>query len=802
MQTLILKALTSSLVLGGLLTAGCGEFPPNVPTLPAVKGDPFRAPSSISVQPLDNGRFSCTFQLAGDSAGEAKSMTLAGDFNGWNPGANPMKLVDGRWEATIELAEGVRYYKFVADGSRWMPDPANTDRVPDGHGGDNTILRLGSTACLDPTSARPDDGRIATAGVRHDPESFQHLQILPDGSIQVVLETLRNDVELVTLVGSDGVESPMQIGWGGDGFDAWNTTLDAGRTGIEYTFILQDGNSRFRDPETYTMAPSQQDTFSTPDWAKEATWYQVMVERFRDGDPGNNPDPMRPWKSEWYSSSPWEGQDGQSFYEYFVFDRHYGGDLQGLRQQLPYLKDLGVNALYLNPVFQADTHHKYNATDFRHIDETYGAGNGDYERTASQEDLLDPSTWIWSESDLIFLDFLKEAKAQGFRVIIDGVFNHVGKAHPAFMDVQERGVESPYADWFAITSWEPFDWEGWAGFKDLPVFRKSAEHGLAAKTVRDHIFNVTRRWMDPDGDGDPSDGIDGWRLDVPNEVPFPFWVEWRELVKSINPDAYITGEIWNRAEEWLDGRTFDAVMNYQFAEPALAWIGNKDKRIPPSEVDRQLANLRNAYPAEATFVLQNLADSHDTDRLVSKIFNPDRPYDSQNREQDDPTYVGDKPDEASYRKARLVAFLQMTYVGAPMVYYGDEVGMWGSDDPNNRKPMLWKDLEPYEDAEQNHVMDDHLQYYKQVIALRNAHSALRNGAINTVLTDDDRNLWVFIRENGEEQVLVAINAGDEDADLELIDLGEGWSPAFGEGSDNPPNVNLPAWSGRAWTRSR
>ena len=167
-------------------------------------------------------------------------------------------------------------------------------------------------------------------------------------------------------------------------------------------------------------------------------------------------------------------------------------------------------------------------------------------------------------------------------------------------------------------------------------------------------------------------------------------------MKSINPDAYITGEIWNRAEEWLDGRTFDAVMNYQFAEPALAWIGNKDQRIPPSEVDRQLTNLRNAYPAEATFVLQNLADSHDTDRLVSKIFNPDRPYDSQNREQDDPTYVGDKPDEASYRKARLIAFLQMTYVGAPMVYYGDEVGMWGSDDPNNRKPMLWKDLEPYE----------------------------------------------------------------------------------------------------------
>ena len=159
----------------------------------------------------------------------------------------------------------------------------------------------------------------------------------------------------------------------------------------------------------------------------------------------------------------------------------------------------------------------------------------------------------------------------------------MGTAHPAFVDVRANGRESRYADWFDITSWEPFAYEGWAGFGELPAFRKDQTHGLASETARRHIYDITRRWMDPDGDGDPSDGIDGWRLDVPNDVPMAFWYDWCDFVRSINPDAYITGEIWSRADEWLDGRSFDAVMNYQFAEPALAWIGNKDKRIPPSE---------------------------------------------------------------------------------------------------------------------------------------------------------------------------------------------------------------------------
>ncbi|MFO0783683.1 MAG: alpha-amylase family glycosyl hydrolase [Phycisphaerales bacterium] len=178
--------------------------------------------------------------------------------------------------------------------------------------------------------------------------------------------------------------------------------------------------------------------------------------------------------------------------------------------------------------------------------------------------------------------FLAEAKKQGFHVVIDGVFNHVGTGHPAFQDVKAHGRTSRFADWFDIKTWEPFTYDAWWGFSELPVFKKDPEKGLASKTAREHIFAVTQRWMDPNGDGDPSDGVDGWRLDVPNEVPLPFWWEWRTLVKKINPNAYISGEIWDRAEAYLDGRAFDGVMNYEFAKPAVQWVANQKQKITAS----------------------------------------------------------------------------------------------------------------------------------------------------------------------------------------------------------------------------
>jgi len=480
----------------------------------------------------------------------------------------------------------------------------------------------------------------------------------------------------------------------------------------------------------------------------------------------NDPDPVRPWTSEWFTPSPWEEREGWTFYKYYVFFRLYGGDFQGIEEKLAYLKKLGVNALYLNPIFQAPSHHKYDASSYLHVDERLGVG-GDYEQVTAREDLNDPATWEWTASDKVFLQFVKKAHEMGFRVIIDGVFNHVGNTHAAFLDVKKNGQASPYADWFDVTSWEPFAYRGWAGVDTLPVFRKSAD-GLASEEVKRHIFNVTRRWMDPNGDGDPSDGIDGWRLDVPNEIAMPFWAEWRDVVKSVNPDAYIVGEIWDRADAWLDGRHFDAVMNYQFAHAAIAWICHRDKKIKPSEIDRRLAKLRLAYPAAATYVMQNLVDSHDTDRLVSMALNPDRGYDQDNRVQDsNPNYNNDKPTADDYRRARLVALLQMTYVGAPMVYYGDEVGMWGADDPTCRKPMLWEDLQPYDKPEENAVMKDHLDFYRRAIALRQEISALRSGYFETLLTDDEQDVWAFARGDAAGTAVVVLNASDESREVSI-----------------------------------
>lgn len=813
---LLIRYLAIATVMScGAFEAGASQdagWPPDVPIGRNPVGRPTRLPTSIRAIPKSNGAWRCIVSYPGGD--DAAQVSLAGSFNGWSTTANPMeRSPSGDWIATVDLEDGTHFYNFVEDRDRWVADPANVQRRPRERGVDQTIFWLGPDSMLDPTRGALGDGVVVGAGLRHDPTDWRDLQRLPDGRIRIVAHSLRGDAEAASVAFSDGSTMEMLATVGSEILDAWQADVPADRDGLEYTFLFQDGGRFVRHPELHELDAGDLDrsTPRTPDWAKNAIWYQLMVERFRDGEDANDPTPMRPWTSEWYTPSEWEGKDGSTFYDSFVFGRHYGGDLQGLREKLPYLKELGVDAIYLNPVFQAETHHKYDATDYRHIDEHFGAGDGDFSRTTAAEDLGDPETWTWSASDTIFLETLKAAKELGFRVILDGVFNHVGTRHPAFQDVKERGVESPYADWFSVRSWDPFECDGWAGFDELPAFRKSPEHGLASKTLRDHIFNVTRRWMDPDGDGDPSDGIDGWRLDVPEEIPQAFWMEWCELVRSINPDAYIVGEIWKPAPDWLDGRTFDAVMNYPFADAALAWIAHEEKKISATELDRRLEELRNTYPSEVTYALQNLADSHDTDRLVSKIFNPDRPFEEGNREQDDPTYDGSKPSDHSYRRARLFALLQMTYVGAPMIYYGDEAGMWGSDDPNNRKPMLWKDLEPYDAPEENRVDDEHLQFYRSAIALRRSHAALRVGGFRTVIADDAQDLWVFVREDADEEVLVALNASDSDARFDLP--GEGWTPVFGAPdtpsfpgerpeTGTPSSVLISGISGRAWVRPR
>ncbi|MDP6849579.1 MAG: alpha-amylase family glycosyl hydrolase [Planctomycetota bacterium] len=757
-------------------------------------------PGSIQADALPENRWRCEFSF--DPGRPVESVFLVGSFNAWSKDALPMERTLGlSWRVVLELPPGLHHYKFVVNGEEWKHDPLNSDHSDDGHGGRNSILRLGLSAVLRESHEKVGDGNIRAGGLDHNPANTFFLQRLSDGSFLIRYQSLAHDLKSVTLaLRHRNNRVRLSKIHQDERFQIWEARIGSRIEG-EYTFLLEDGDTIVSHPEVFNLDPQSVAQTRTPAWTKDAIWYQIMPDRFRNGNADWNPSPVNRWTAPYEIPEAWEEKGDTSYWEYSVFQRQYGGDLAGLEEKLPYLADLGVNALYLNPVFEATSHHKYNATNYLHIDDRLGGGG--YAEAELKEDLLDPTTWTWTESDRRFLRFLKKAKSMGFRVIIDGVLNHVGVAHPAFRDVQENGKDSRFADWFSIRSWEPFEYEGWAGFGELPVFAKNEEYGLASESLRKHIFAMTARWMDPDGDGDPSDGIDGWRLDVPNEVPMAFWDEWCRLVHTINPDAYISGEIWHRAEEWVKPGRFDAVMNYPFAQSVVAWIGHKERRPSTSELSNQLAELRLAYSAETTFSMQNLLDSHDTDRLASMMQNPDRDYDQQNRLQDSgPNYDDSRPSEEAYRRARLGALFQMTWMGAPMIWAGDEVGVWGADDPMCRRPMLWKDLEPFDDKSQYFVDENQLEWYRKIIHIRSDHSALRRGSLEVLLTDDERDLFVFSRIDQSESIIVALNAGPKAAkwnpnvDLRGSSVGKSWKCILGE------EEQVPAIGGSVWVRSK
>jgi glycosidase len=547
---------------------------------------------------------------------------------------------------------------------------------------------------------------------------------------------------------------------------------------------------------------------AVPEWAKDAIWYQIFPERFRNGDSNNDPTALdvwlpteRPWQlsrwtGDWYALQDWEQIQGRGFYD-VVFDRRYGGDLEGVLEKLDYLRDLGISAIYFNPVFESPSLHKYDASSYHHIDANFGPNPG-ADRALVTGETDDPSTWKWTASDKLFLELIREAHLRGIRIVIDGVFNHCGIRFWAFEDVRKNQPESPYADWFEILSWDDpttardeFDYKAWWGFKLHPEFREDNQGFLPA--VREYFFAITRRWMDPNGDNDPSDGIDGWRLDVANDVSHIFWKQWRTVVKGINPDAYIVGEIWDDASNWLTGDQFDAVMNYRFSRAAVRFfVDTDDRRLSVSEFDQELQDIRSGYPSEVNFVLQNLIDSHDTDRLASMIVNPNRTFDDKANPRQNPDYDVRKPSEPERQTQRLMALFQMTYLGAPMVYYGDEAGMWGGDDPDDRKPMVWSDI-VYDD-EASHPLPGKTRpldavtfdtslysYYQRLIHLRRDHPALRRGDIVPVILEDESGIYGFRRAWDKDTVVVVMNNGASDQSVELPLSGE-WVDAVSTGA--------------------
>ncbi len=743
---------------------------------------------------------------------------IAGDFNGWSSTQTPLERDGDAYRVGLNLPEGIHFYKFVVDG-QWLNDPESISEleVPDDHGGKNSAVLIGLDGRKMPA---PAADKIATAAIAFDVADVRDFNVASPSLLRVSIRAQAGDVtdaEILISTSKGWLPTPLektQTQMGLDRFGAVvSPAIDPGAS-FRYIFRLAKpgatiyvaGSRAFTDQSAAESAAYQavmKPAFETPDWAKHAVWYQIFPERFRNGDPSNDPPNTQKWTSKWFDKHPGETGD---FYK-DVWARRYGGDIQGIRQELPYLRSLGINAIYLNPIFQAEDLHKYDTSDYRHVDEHFGV-KGDIEKLRGETD--DPATWQWTASDRVFLDFLAEAHRQGFKVIIDGVFNHVGRKFWAFQDVLKNGKASKYADWFDITDWNPsdnapFHYRAWDRDNGaLPALKKDATLGIA-HGPREHIFAITRRWLAPDGD--PTRGVDGFRLDAPEGIAHPFWAEWRQLVKSIKPDAYISGEIWGWAQSYLSGDQYDAVMNYQFAMASQQFFVNQKTAISVHDLNNRASQLMFNYPFQVALVNQNLFDSHDTDRIASMFVNPDLPYDGADRIQDNgPHYNPAKPNAQQRQRMLQEVAWQMTFVGAPMIYYGDEAGMWSPDDPSDRQPMIWKDLQPYDDPQVTFDQGK-FDWYQRLIAVRNHFAALQLGFLHPVRMDDAKGIYVFSRDLRNEHVYVVLNhnAHAQTVDFSPVETGASFvnwldpqstKLLAGASDDSRPGVAIvehPAW---------
>ncbi len=463
-----------------------------------------------------------------------------------------------------------------------------------------------------------------------------------------------------------------------------------------------------------------------PAWVKDAVFYQIFPDRFARSDRVFKPAGLQEWGAE---------PTGHAF---------QGGDLIGIAEHLDYLTELGITALYLNPIFLSGANHRYHTDDYYTVDPLLG-GN----------DALDEMITACHERDI--------------RVVLDGVFNHVGRGFHQFHNIVENVAESPYLEWFTIDKLPlnpygkgPAGYLGWYNLKPLPRLNTDNQ------VVREYVMQVAEHWL--------RKGIDGWRLDVPTEITADgFWEEFRERVRAVNPEAYIVGEIWEDSSEYIVGGTrFDATMNYlltvevlSFAagnhidpphvvpNPAYAGVAPIDAATYADRID----TLFDRYPMESHLANLNLLESHDTARFLT-------------------TASGDRA------SLILATLLTMTFPGAPCVYYGSEVGVTGSLDPQCRRAFPW-DEEEWD--------TELLEAHRELIALRHAHPALRSPGYKHIAAEG--HLYAFERFDNSERLLVAVNAGDDAATANA----EGQlTLLWGEGTAIGGSITVPARSGAVW----
>jgi len=551
---------------------------------------------------------------------------------------------------------------------------------------------------------------------------------------------------------------------------------------------------------------------SVPTWAKEAIWYQIFVERFRNGDPSNDPSPadmrgsfpgkipsnwkITPWGHDWYSHEPWlDSVKAKGFYSK-IQARRYGGDLQGVLEKMDYIQSLGVTAIYFNPLNDSPSLHKYDARNYSHIDRNFGPDPTGDVLIMDSEVHDDPSTWKWTSADILFLKVVKEFHKRGIRVIMDYSWNHTGKDFWALNDVRKNGKKSKYADWYNILQFgdssingKDFRYEGWGGNNPyMPVFRKDIippddkimpyEGNLHSESLKQHIFDVTRRWLDPDGDGNPSDGIDGFRLDVAGEIPMGFWREYRKVVRSVNPEAYLIGEIW-----WLDwpdkllgpgvfleGDQFDAIMNYAWYRVARGFFGQVEPILTPTQFVSEINRINRNINIDNLMAMMNVPSTHDTPRLSTSLFNKSMDK-YKAKPSDNPDYKINKPDERTRNEQLMLLIHMFTFIGAPQIWNGEEMGMWGADDPDCRKPLVWEDLifedertafDPAKSRPVDTVKPDTAlkSFYVRLCAMRKANPVLVYGDLKFSLADDKKMVLAYERTMGNDAIVVAFNRSD------------------------------------------
>lgn len=506
--------------------------------------------------------------------------------------------------------------------------------------------------------------------------------------IHIRIRTGKDDIDEVTLFYGNKYNwqnkqsMPMDKILSDDLFDYYEIELHCEDSRLGYYFGLKKGEEElfyteagfvenFNDALGYCyffQYPyiNELDVHKEPEWIHDAIFYQIFVERFYNGDPENSPSPLRDWEDE---PTP------KSF---------YGGDLRGIIEKLDYLEELGVNGIYLTPVFESISNHKYDIIDYMEIDHFFG----------------DKDT---------FRELVEKAHSKGIKIVLDAVFNHCSERCLQFQDVVEKGKESRFYDWFFIDGdqpeKEPLNYKCFGYVKYMPKLN------TANPEVKKYLLDITYYWSH-------FFEIDGWRLDVSDEIDHQFWRDFRQVVKGVNKDMIIIGENWHNAEPWLRGDQFDSVMNYSVTKLSLDYFARR--QINAKEFSEQLATVWMRYPKQVNEAMLNLLDSHDTERFLTSCNN-------------------------RIESLKLAAAFIFGYMGMPCTYYGTEVGMDGVYDPGCRKGFPWNrekwNMELFE-------------FYKKLIQLRRVELPLKKGDIRFRSSDD---LFIMSRTYGEECIEVVIN---------------------------------------------